>query len=130
MGLRFSSAVPAGLASLFPNISPAAFSLLADILRIDPARRPSAAQALRHEWFSADGDSPAARSVPSPERTRGSGASSSRALDEILGSLLAADEKENTGNRASVLARDIQAKPTSIADDRASLIVEDLLNDL
>jgi protein kinase len=123
LGLRFSSAVPTGLASILPNISPDAFALITELLRLDPSRRPSAAQALRHEWFGPSGESVTSR-ARSPDRPRGM--SSGRGLDEILGSLLAPDEKENAENRSSVLANDFEAKPAP----RGSDIVEDLLGDL
>jgi protein kinase len=51
MGIRFPTTVSVGLASAAPNASPDAMGLMTEMLRFDPARRPSAAQALQHDFF-------------------------------------------------------------------------------
>jgi protein kinase len=51
LGIRFPTAVPVGLASVAPNASSNALALMTEMLRFDPMRRPSAGQALDHEFF-------------------------------------------------------------------------------
>ena len=50
-GFRFPDVKPLGLASLIPAASPDALEFLSALLRFDPARRPSAADALRHRFM-------------------------------------------------------------------------------
>jgi protein kinase len=103
MGIRFSPTPPTGLAALVPNASPAALSLMNDMMRFDPARRPSASQALRHEWFvDTEGPGPG-RSLSSAGRPK-----QETPLDEIIGSLLMVEE--NVGNRPSARAVDRDTK--------------------
>jgi protein kinase len=103
MGIRFSSTPPTGLAALIPNASPAALSLMNEMLRFDPARRPSASQALRHEWFvAAEGPSPD-RPLQSSDRPK-----QEPLLDDIISSLLIPEE--NVGNRPSAFASDQDTK--------------------
>jgi protein kinase len=51
MGIRFPTAVPTGLASAVPGASAGALALMTEMLRFDPTRRPSAAQALQYDFF-------------------------------------------------------------------------------
>jgi protein kinase len=51
LGLRFPASVASGLAAALPELSPACIGLVGEMLRFDPTKRPSAAQALQHEWF-------------------------------------------------------------------------------
>jgi protein kinase len=46
LGLRFTSTCPIGLAAAIPNASPAAIEFIAQLLTMDPTRRPSAKRAL------------------------------------------------------------------------------------
>ncbi|OHT08189.1 CMGC family protein kinase [Tritrichomonas foetus] len=55
-GFRFSNTVGSGLAAAVPNASRDALDLMTEMLRFDPARRPSAAQALQHRFFKDDDD--------------------------------------------------------------------------
>ncbi|XP_072296543.1 uncharacterized protein [Eucyclogobius newberryi] len=48
---RFPKCVGTSLQSLVPNASDAAVTLMRDMLRWDPEKRPSAAQALRYSYF-------------------------------------------------------------------------------
>jgi protein kinase len=52
MRLRFQIVPPMALELLMPNASPSAISLLREIFRYDPARRPSASQILQHPFFA------------------------------------------------------------------------------
>ena len=61
LNLRFPQVVPVPLESLMPNASRSAISLMNDIFKYDPARRPSASQVLQHPFFT--GSAPAT-SVP------------------------------------------------------------------
>jgi protein kinase len=54
LGIRFPTTTPLGVASVIPNASPTALSLIAEMLRFDPTRRPSASQALQHDFFKAN----------------------------------------------------------------------------
>jgi protein kinase len=88
MGIRFPTAVPTGLAVLLPHASPAALALLTEMLRFDPARRPSATQALQHEWFGGLGV-PQEVLMPEPLPPERQSAAAEPPLDEILSTLLA-----------------------------------------
>jgi protein kinase len=54
LGIRFPSVSPTGLDQTIPTASPLGLSLLSDLLRYDPAKRPTAAQALQHDFFKVD----------------------------------------------------------------------------
>jgi protein kinase len=91
LGIRFPNSVPIGLASALPDLSPAGMSLVSEMLRFDPTKRPSAAQALQHEWFRAPQTPPAipmgiARKAGSVEPP----------LDDILMSIMASPGKSPT----------------------------------
>jgi protein kinase len=97
IGIRFPSATPTGLASAIPNASPEAINLITEMLRYDPARRPTAAQALRHEFFRNEADIGESNgridsSLSAPVDAGGP------ALDEILGTFvkLTPESQENT----------------------------------
>jgi protein kinase len=51
LGIRFPSTAPIGLSAALAGVSPAALDVIAQMLRFDPARRPSAMQALQHDFF-------------------------------------------------------------------------------
>ncbi|XP_034468378.1 serine/threonine-protein kinase MAK-like [Hippoglossus hippoglossus] len=51
MNFRFPKCIPTSLRSLVPNASAEAITLMKDMLRWDPEKRPSAAQALRYPYF-------------------------------------------------------------------------------
>jgi protein kinase len=104
MGIRFNASVPIGLAAVVPHASAEALGLMNEMMRLDPARRPSASQALRHEWFT--GSEVVGREVGQPSAEHPKQESS---LDEILGALLVPEE--NVPNRASALAIDRDGKP-------------------
>jgi protein kinase len=87
LGLRFPSSNPTGLAALVPNASPVALDFIGQLLRYDPAQRPSAAQALRHEFFR-NGDEPGRVSAAISASTSLNPAASGPALDEILGTFV------------------------------------------
>jgi hypothetical protein len=52
-GFGFVPAPPASLAALLPTASPAAVDLIRQLCAWDPAKRPTAAQALQHPFFQA-----------------------------------------------------------------------------
>lgn len=51
LNIRFNQLTPTSLASLMPNASLEAIELMTELLRYDPLKRPSAAQALQHRFF-------------------------------------------------------------------------------
>lgn len=51
MNFKFPQFSPTSLATLIPNASPEAIALMTDMLRWNPAKRPSAQQALRYPYF-------------------------------------------------------------------------------
>lgn len=51
MNFKFPKFSPTPLASIIPNASREAVALMTDMMRWNPARRPSAQQALRHPYF-------------------------------------------------------------------------------
>nr|XP_020470971.1 serine/threonine-protein kinase MAK isoform X2 [Monopterus albus] len=51
MNFRFPQCVPTHLKTLIPNASNEAISLMKDLLKWDPKKRPTAVQALRHPYF-------------------------------------------------------------------------------
>lgn len=57
---RSAPLVPAFPEELFGSVSPAATALVARMLKLDPAERITAEQALRHEWFTNQADPAAA----------------------------------------------------------------------
>ncbi|GIL69035.1 hypothetical protein Vretifemale_15, partial [Volvox reticuliferus] len=52
--LKFSLTPPKDLATIFPDASPDALDLLAELTRLCPERRPTARQALSHPYFTSD----------------------------------------------------------------------------
>jgi protein kinase len=54
LGIRFPTVTPTGLDATVPTASPLGLSLLSDLLRYDPAKRPTAAQALQHDFFKVE----------------------------------------------------------------------------
>ncbi|KAJ3295268.1 hypothetical protein HK104_002858, partial [Borealophlyctis nickersoniae] len=52
MNFRFPSMAAVPLAHLIPNVSDGPLQLIADMLRYDPNRRPTAQEALQHPWFA------------------------------------------------------------------------------
>jgi len=56
----------ARLKALFPKAEPLLVDLLADLLQFDPAKRPTAAQALEHPYLAAYRDAPE-EDLPTPE---------------------------------------------------------------
>jgi protein kinase len=96
LGIRLPTTAPTGLSALVPNASPPALSLLSDMLKYDPSKRPSASQALRHEFFN-NGE----QAVGYSESFVGSAAkpqtTSEPCLDEILGTFvkLSTESQEN-----------------------------------
>jgi len=51
MNFKLPQMVPTPLTSLVPNASPEGIQLMGDMLKYDPSKRPSAAQALQYPWF-------------------------------------------------------------------------------
>ncbi|CAM9942394.1 unnamed protein product, partial [Discosporangium mesarthrocarpum] len=51
MGFRCPQFVPTPLGQIVPNASPEALALMADLLRYDPNRRPTASQTLQYPFF-------------------------------------------------------------------------------
>ncbi|KAL7747545.1 hypothetical protein RI367_007142 [Sorochytrium milnesiophthora] len=51
MGFKFPHVAPARLSQVVPQASSDALLLIGDLLRFDPSRRPTAAQALQHRYF-------------------------------------------------------------------------------
>jgi len=51
MNFKFPQMVPTPMLQLVPNASPEGHQLMADMLKYDPSKRPSASQALQYPWF-------------------------------------------------------------------------------
>ena len=51
LGVRLPQFAPTPLSAIIPNASPEAIDLITELLRFDPSKRPSAAQALQHPFF-------------------------------------------------------------------------------
>mmetsp|Transcript_16233 Transcript_16233/g.49118 ORF Transcript_16233/g.49118 Transcript_16233/m.49118 type:complete len:526 (+) Transcript_16233:167-1744(+) len=51
MNFRYPQFVPTPLAAIVPNASPEAISLLADLLKYDPLKRPTASNTLQYPFF-------------------------------------------------------------------------------
>lgn len=54
LGIRLPQFAPTALSSIMPNASPEAIDLMTELLRFDPAKRPSASQALQHPFFKGE----------------------------------------------------------------------------
>lgn len=67
LGLRFPQVQNTKLETLMPNASPNAISLMNEMLKYDPAKRPSATQALQHKFFAQHFTSSARVSSPQPD---------------------------------------------------------------
>ena len=52
LGFKFPNTAQLELYQVIPNASTAALELIADMLRFDPARRPTAAECLQHPFFA------------------------------------------------------------------------------
>ena len=52
MSFKFPNITPTPIAKVVSNASDDAVQIIADMLKYDPHRRPSAAEALEHPWFS------------------------------------------------------------------------------
>ncbi|GKT27950.1 Serine/threonine-protein kinase MAK [Aduncisulcus paluster] len=52
LGFKFPTCIPVALSKIIQNASPDAISLMEDMLLYDPAKRPTAAQALAHPFFA------------------------------------------------------------------------------
>jgi protein kinase len=74
LGIRFPSHQPVGMAGILPNVSAAAIGLIGEMLKFDPAKRPSASRALQHDFFKV---SPGEELAPQPQPK-------APALDDIL----------------------------------------------
>jgi serine/threonine protein kinase len=82
LGIRFPNTIPSGLAAVIPNASQSALNLISNMLKFDPSRRPSASQALQHEFFQLRDHSESG--VEQLELTDGHRAGSEPGLDDIL----------------------------------------------
>ena len=51
LGIRLPQFATTPLASIIPNASPEAIDLISNLLKFDPSKRPSASQALQHDFF-------------------------------------------------------------------------------
>ena len=51
MNFRFAQFAPTPLSALIPHASPEACQLMTDLMRWDPAKRPTAMQVLQHPFF-------------------------------------------------------------------------------
>ncbi|OHT13388.1 CMGC family protein kinase [Tritrichomonas foetus] len=65
---RFPQVTSTPLATLMPNASPEAIDLMTQLFQYDPARRPSASQALQHPFFTQTGSASARVSVTSTDK--------------------------------------------------------------
>jgi len=65
-GVAGASAGGAGFEQLFPSASPELIDLLSQLLQFDPAKRPTAAEALLHPYLAAYHDAPE-EELPQPE---------------------------------------------------------------
>eukprot|EP00727_Mastigamoeba_balamuthi_P009375 m51a1_g506 putative cmgc rck mak protein kinase (937) ;mRNA; f:291979-295742 len=71
MGLKFPNVAPTSLRELIPNASEDAIDLMTKLMRYDPNKRLTAAQALQHPFFQGAGTS-----LPSVRESRSAGGSS------------------------------------------------------
>jgi serine/threonine protein kinase len=81
------------------------------MLRFDPARRPSAAQALQHDWFGGNQYTvPDTRAPERPLKERRAHPSEPR-LDEILSSLLGQDAGDGYSESSRALSEQEETGP-------------------
>jgi protein kinase len=100
LGIRFPSTTPTGLSAVLGRVPPAALDLISQMLRFDPARRPSAAQALQHDFFRA----PVLEARPAAleHETRATAASApEKSLDEILSTFVKMGTPDTSGHASS-----------------------------
>jgi protein kinase len=129
MGIRFPTAVPTGLAALLSHVSPAALGLLLEMLRFDPVKRPSAAQALQHEWFGGSTGSHEVF-VPDPPRLERAYVHSEPGLDEILSQLLGEDDSADRESEGSLRTAGLSDEPGRQEDGEVATRVSDEQDDL
>jgi serine/threonine protein kinase len=129
MGIRFPTAVPTGLAALLPHVSPAALGLLLEMLRFDPVKRPSAAQALQHEWFGGPTVSHEVF-VPDPPPLDRTYVVAEPGLDEILSQLLGADDSADRESEDSLRTSGLSDEPDHREDGENTTRVSDEPDDL
>ena len=77
MNFRFPQFVPTHLSIIIPNASPEAISLMEDLMRFDPQKRPGASQTLQYPFFQVNASLPPPQPAPvaAPSRARRSGPS-------------------------------------------------------
>jgi protein kinase len=110
LGIRFPTTTPVGLTSVVPNASPLALSLLSEMLRFDPTRRPSASQALQHDFFKVNPVVVPPVSSSSLEERK---PTLDPGLDEILNTFTTLSEPTQESGRGSSFIR----MPSLIAHD-------------
>eukprot|EP00744_Colponema_vietnamica_P003014 GILI01004668.1.p1 GENE.GILI01004668.1~~GILI01004668.1.p1 ORF type:complete len:494 (-),score=78.93 GILI01004668.1:190-1671(-) len=75
IGFKYPQFNPTSLSSLVPNASPEAIQLMQDLLKYDPAKRPTASQALQYPYFQAF--IPIPRNISTPDDASPTASSSS-----------------------------------------------------
>ena len=64
MNFRFPQFVPTHLSIIIPNASPEAISLMEDLMRFDPQKRPGASQTLQYPFFQVNASLPPPQPAP------------------------------------------------------------------
>ena len=64
MNFRFPQFVPTHLSIIIPNASPEAVSLMEDLMRFDPQKRPGASQTLQYPFFQVNASLPPPQPAP------------------------------------------------------------------